>query len=573
VVDPLQAGGLNLNYFPDHRLAGSFEARSLGARLAILAIPALYLATASLYSAASAPWGTQVDPESAYAMNGLIAAAGYPSMKFDHPGTTTTLLVEIIIRLMALVARPDDIVAFGLKNYDAIIYAARACEAAILAGALLVGGLMVGKATKSTIAALLFQVAPFVHPDTFHFEMVLIPESLMAASAILAMALAVKAALDPNPPTVRLGVAAGLVFVFGFSSKYLFLPMAVLAVTLLGNVRAFKASILSGAIGFAAFNFIFNPGAITRGFGWMFSLATHKGIYGHGEPGFIDFDLFWINMGSIIAAAPLVFGLNIVAAMASLAQMIRDGSRPDPISRALLASFVVFAAQLVATSKHFALHYMMTSWVIAGGVLVLTIVQIRRLTPSVPSGALATTAAAGCAILISTTLYDIRRDALENAAMDRLGARLSDAVVKAGPACANVSSMFVRAPENELNHGSDMTMAAWGDQKMKDRLSDSYSHAFEIPLLDHNVYSPYLAKNFRPYTYKKLAVEYPCMVVRTAKLLDVENSHGLLELGPQHCVVEGVQVYTLGIACEKIGNAYAGIAAMALDATNIPRDR
>ena len=39
---------------------------------AILAIPALYLATASLYSAASAPWGTQVDPESAYAMNGLI---------------------------------------------------------------------------------------------------------------------------------------------------------------------------------------------------------------------------------------------------------------------------------------------------------------------------------------------------------------------------------------------------------------------------------------------------------------------------------------------------------------------
>lgn len=58
------------------------------------------------------------------------------------------------------------------------------------------------------------------------------------------------------------------------------------------------------------------------------------------------------------------------------------------------------------------------------------------------------------------------------------------------------------------------------------------------------------------------------MVVRTAKLLDVGNSHGLLELGPQHCVVEGVQVYTLGIACEKIG-----IAAMALDATNIPRDR
>jgi hypothetical protein len=127
-----------------------------------------------------------------------------------------------------------------------------------------------------------------------------------------------------------------------------------------------------------------------------------------------------------------------------------------------------------------------------------------------------------------------------------------------------VSSMFVRAPENQLNHGSDMTMAAWGDQKMKDRLSDSYTRAFAAPLLDHNVYSPYLAKNFRPYTYKKLGLEYPCIVVRTAKLLDVKSSHGLLEMDPDHCVVEGVQVYTLGIACEKIRTAYAGTAATAL---------
>jgi hypothetical protein len=74
---------------------------------------------------------------------------------------------------------------------------------------------------------MLFQVAPFVHPDTFHFEMVLIPESLMVSAAILAMALVVKGALDPDPPTVRLGVVSGLIFAFGFSSKYLFLPLAI----------------------------------------------------------------------------------------------------------------------------------------------------------------------------------------------------------------------------------------------------------------------------------------------------------------------------------------------------------
>ncbi len=46
-----------------------------------------------------APWGRQVDPRVAYAMNGLAWAAGYPMMKNDHPGTTTILLGGIVMKL------------------------------------------------------------------------------------------------------------------------------------------------------------------------------------------------------------------------------------------------------------------------------------------------------------------------------------------------------------------------------------------------------------------------------------------------------------------------------------------
>jgi hypothetical protein len=543
--------GRDVKYFPDQS-----ESMSSAARFAILAIPCSYLAVALLYSAAVAPWGNWVDPESAYAMNGLIGAAGYPSMKFDHPGTTTTLLVEIVVRLWALIARPADIIAFGFRNYDTIIYAARACEAAVMAGVLLVGGFIVGNATRSLVAAILFQVAPFIHPDTLHFLMVLAPDSLMASSAVLAMALVVSGALDPKPPSVRLGVVAGLIFAFGFSSKYLFLPMAGLGVNLLRNRQAFIAAGVTGGIAFLAFNLILNPGTITRGFGWMFSIATHKGIYGHGEPGFIDQEVFWSNMGVIIAAAPHVCGLYVVAALASLVQMARARSHSDPVSRALLAAFVVFVAQLIATSKHFALHYMMTSWVLAGGVLVLTIVQIRRLAPGVPSAVLAAVAAGCCAMMVAATVAEVSRDATGWAAQDRVGERLSRAVVEAGPACANVSGMFVRAPEIHISHGWDMTMAMWGDQEMKDRLSDSYARAFPFSLLDHNIYTGIVARNFRPYTYEKLAREYPCIVVRTARELGATNSSGLLEMNPEHCAIEWVQIYTLGIACEKIRTAY-----------------
>ena len=49
--------GLALKYFPDE------PADSVLARLAVMAVPLFYLAVALIYSAYSAPWGRQVDPE------------------------------------------------------------------------------------------------------------------------------------------------------------------------------------------------------------------------------------------------------------------------------------------------------------------------------------------------------------------------------------------------------------------------------------------------------------------------------------------------------------------------------
>jgi hypothetical protein len=53
----------------------------------------------------------------------------------------------------------------------------------------------------------------------------------------------------------------------------------------------------------------------------------------------------------------------------------------------------------------------------------------------------------------------------------------------------------------------------------------------------------------------QLAAEYPCMVVRTARELNAETSSWLLESHTDHCLVEGIPVYTVGIPCEKIRRA------------------
>ena len=535
-----------MRYFPDE------PAKNRWARYTVAVLPLLYLIVALLYSANSAPWGRQVDPESAYAMNGLAWAAGYPMMKNDHPGTTTILLVGIIIKLWTFLAGRSDVIEFGLKNYDAIIYAARAAEAVILSGVLLVSGVIVRNATRSWLAAMLFQVAPFVSSEVLHFEIVLIPESLMVSCAILGMALVLKAALDEKPPTIGLGATQGLIFALGLSSKYLHAPLAVMGVSLLRNRWAFATAAVVGPFAFFIINRVLNPLVFTGGFHWLVNLATHKGIYGEGEAGFIDFNVFWPNMAAIITAAPVISAVFMAGALVAVAQMLASRRYFDPISLTLVAAFLAFAAQLVATSKHFNLHYMLASWVLTGGVLVLTVIETRRLFPRLSPRTIVGSSALVCTVLISTSLLEIRSQALTWIAFNNTGAKLSKAVMTAGPSCANVSGMFVRAPENELNHGADMTL---GTPQMEDRFSEAYARAFKVPLLDHSFYRNLLLKNFHPYSYAQLAAEHPCIVVRTSLELNTKTSNGLLELKPDHCAVDGIQIYTVGIACEKIRRA------------------
>jgi hypothetical protein len=113
----------------------------------------------------------------------------------------------------------------------------------------------------------------------------------------------------------------------------------------------------------------------------------------------------------------------------------------------------------------------------------------------------------------------------------------------------------MQAPDDELYFAGEMTLAI---AEMQDRFSEAYARQFKAPLLNYNTYGDALSRNFHPYSFRQLAVEYPCIVVRSAAELDPKTSVWLTELHPDHCVVEGVQVYAVGIACEKIRRAAQG---------------
>lgn len=198
---------------------------------------------------------------------------------------------------------------------------------------------------------------------------------------------------------------------------------------------------------------------------------------------------------------------------------------------------------------------MLASWALTGGVLALTVIEIRRLLPAVSPAAVVGAPAIACLFLIATTLQQSRSNALQWVALNDNGARLSKAVAASAPACANVSGLFVRAPENILSFGGETTLAT---DQMRERFGAAYTRAFDVPLLDHDFYENRLLKDFHPYSYAQLAIDYPCIVVRTYLELDAKSADGLLELKPDHCQVRDIHVYTVGIPCATIQRAAQG---------------
>src|SRR5258705_12211864 len=86
-------------------------------------------------------------------------------MKSGNPGTTRILLSGLVTKLGSLLGCYPDVLGFGLKYSDALIYASRAAQVFLMAAALLAGGIIVRQATRSSIAAMMFQIAPFVRPS------------------------------------------------------------------------------------------------------------------------------------------------------------------------------------------------------------------------------------------------------------------------------------------------------------------------------------------------------------------------------------------------------------------------
>jgi hypothetical protein len=513
-------------------------------RLTILALPILYLVVALWYSANNAPWGRNVDPEYAYAMNSLTWAGGGAFHESYHPGTTTLLLGGLVIKALA---PRDAILEYGVRNLAYIIYVSRTVEIILLSLVLLVSGEMVRRCTRLSFA-IIFQTAPFLDFEMFRNSTLLEPESLLITFTLLGTAMTLRAALTERP-AIRSGIALGVNFALSLSSKILAAPLAITGIpALLKSPLALLASILSAWLFFWFFNGTFNPEVFSTGKVWLISLFTHKGHYGAGEPGFIDWPSFLPNVRLTVEAAPQIFAAFALGCLVSIGRIIVTGDYQDRVSLTSIAFSIALALLTAATAKHFAVHYMIASWATCTGAIVLLLVEVDRSLQPIKRYAPIGIAAA-CLATMAFSLLAIHRDARELEAENIEGAAISQSIAERASSCANVTGIFLKDPDDAVSFGVENALAT---AKELNAFVEAYKYVFRAPMFEHGYYLPGLHIYFQPYSYAKLAGEYPCIVVRHFLALTPEQDPELFDLHPEICKMGQQYIYAVGISCAAV---------------------
>src|SRR5512133_1219123 len=300
------------------------------APLSLAIIPLLFLYISFRYiQYAGLYFSTDVDPEFNYLFNGIaLAHLKFHLNAIGHPGTPIQCLIAITARIVHLF-RPgqplwDDVMQYPWVYIRAAVFTGGFINALMIYYL----GTKVFRYTKSLTQSLFLQITPFAYLITIEASYRLMPEMIMPAIICCWIVLLVKRLYDTAPDPRKDSLCFALLFGFSLADKLTFLPFFVLPLFLLpGSKFKLRYSLVS-IVSFLVFAFpvLFNFPKFT---GWVTGIISHKGVYGGGEKGFLDIQLFLWNLKTMVDNTRLILilvgSLTIITAV-SLIRFKKPGT-------------------------------------------------------------------------------------------------------------------------------------------------------------------------------------------------------------------------------------------------------
>jgi hypothetical protein len=325
----------------------------------LLSIGFLYIDFAGIYFLGV------VDPEFCYLFNGIILAHGQPHLNaVGHPGTPIQLLIAIVSPIVHLF-RPgtlwDDVMTNPDLYIKSCLYVANVVNAIFLT----MTGHYIFKYTRSIVIALVLQLTPFAFLLTLEISYRLMPEVIMPAIISCWIILIVKFLYEEesNRDYKKYSLWFGLLFGFSLANKLTFLPFFVLPIMMISSIKLRLRYVVVAVLTFClcAFPVLFN---FDKFISWIVLLFTHKGMYGKGGEGIIDFSAFLENLKMMAASTRQILIPLFILVVITIIYAVRK-RKSNVLIRTSIGLILLVIIQYAITAKHFAFYYMTPSLLMA----------------------------------------------------------------------------------------------------------------------------------------------------------------------------------------------------------------
>lgn len=304
-------------------------------------------------------YSTNPDPTYIYLMNGLnIASGNWELGHYDNPGTPLHVLTGLLLRIVHLFAGKDDITQDVIARPEFYIKSCVSILIFIKAIALYFVGYKISRHTNNLLIGITFQLIPLFIIMRLQCPGLIHPDILLDILCLLFVAYLFPVLYKEEIPrsfseilrlVIPLSIIVGALSATKISSVGLvFIPFFVFT--------GWRSKALYLILGVAFFYFFTLPifSRLDEFLEFITGIATHKGQYGQGEVGFIEFADFKNNIYRLYSnelTLPITFFISLIGGVFF---SIKKASK---WSLLLIGISITYLFQTIIVGKHYSYHY------------------------------------------------------------------------------------------------------------------------------------------------------------------------------------------------------------------------
>lgn len=322
--------------------------------VSLLAIPAVYgFAESIKVITLKGPFGEFVDPDAAYYIACVNLLAHNQVHFVLHPGIGILYLGSAVLAVAKAVLYPGPLGAEALLHFDGLIQILRLTLVLVAVAAAIGAGAIILRVTKDRASGIALQLGLFGSAAALTYGGRLMPESLLIGISIMLVAVTYSA-VRVGFARPKLDVAAGVLIGIGLSTKILFAPFLLLYPIAAGRHKRAQTVYWVGAL--VSLSMLVWPlhSELSVFSTYIKQIAAHRGPYGSGVPGFLDFGAAATALTNLARDYSMQLSVALIAFIVGFVFRRSD----EGAFRTLLALSVVLCGSIAMTAKQYTAYYL-----------------------------------------------------------------------------------------------------------------------------------------------------------------------------------------------------------------------